>query len=547
MFQDLFTGSRFRCEGFFGGYSPAGGFDRVNIAICTIEKANSIINRLLEQDKLSDIGIIVLDEIHLLSDHNRGYILELLLAKILYYCRKYNHKIQIITMSATLPNTELLCEWLLAEHYVTDFRPVALTEMIKIGKEMYDDKQQLVRKMDPNYFHGIELVDHDDIAQLCIETILQNCSVIVFCASKDACETLCLKLAEFIYKYGKSANGIKLREFIDLKKIDEIKIQLQNSPVGLDSILEKGLSYGCAFHHAGLTTDERDVVESSFKSGVIKIIVATSTLSSGVNLPARRVLIRTPLFFGKMMNSLTYKQMIGRAGRTGKDILGESILICNEANSKIGKDLIYSKLTPISSCLDVNDSHLKRAILEIIASGVATTVKDLELFTQCTLLWTEKQIFFEVDTKSSSNISSSINAISNPIMKCLNFLLEYEFIRLQFDDEIKENIYIATMLGNACLSASLPPGDGMMLFSELQKARQNFVLDSELHAVYLVTPYSVCYQLQELNWLLFLDIWERLPSSMKRVGELIGIKESFLVRAMRNSKLDHKLLQIHKR
>lgn len=87
---------------------------------------------------------------------------------------------------------------------------------------------------------------------------------------------------------------------------------------GLDAELEKTISYACAFHHAGLTSDERDIVENSFRRGALRVIVATSTLSSGVNLPARRVIIRSPLFGGKAMNALTYKQMIGRAGRTGK-------------------------------------------------------------------------------------------------------------------------------------------------------------------------------------------------------------------------------------
>lgn len=94
----------------------------------------------------------------------------------------------------------------------------------------------------------------------------------------------------------------------------------------------------------------------------------------------------------------------------------------------------------------------------------------------------------------------------------------------------------------------MPPSDGFLLFSELQKSRQCFVLECELHAIYLVTPYSVCYQLQDIDWLSFLDIWEKLPTSMKRVGDLVGIKDSFLVRAMRkNAALDYKTLQIHKR
>lgn len=51
--------------------------------------------------------------------------------------------------------------------------------------------------------------------------------------------------------------------------------------IGLDTVLEKTITYGIAFHHAGLTTEERDVIEAAFKSGALKVIVATSTLSSG--------------------------------------------------------------------------------------------------------------------------------------------------------------------------------------------------------------------------------------------------------------------------
>lgn len=94
----------------------------------------------------------------------------------------------------------------------------------------------------------------------------------------------------------------------------------------------------------------------------------------------------------------------------------------------------------------------------------------------------------------------------------------------------------------------MPPGEGFLLFSELQKARQCFVLETELHAVYLVTPFSVCYQLQEIDWLSYLDMWEKLSNSMRQVGTLVGVKESFLVKAMRGgTKLDYKALQIHKR
>lgn len=132
--QELLRPSAIRVEGFFGGYSPPGEFDSVDVAVLTIEKANSIINKLLEQRKIGIVGLIIVDEIHLLSDPGRGYLLEVLLAKTLFFSWKFSYNIQIVAMTATLPNADALTKWLNAEYYHTNFRPIPLREMIKIGK-----------------------------------------------------------------------------------------------------------------------------------------------------------------------------------------------------------------------------------------------------------------------------------------------------------------------------------------------------------------------------------------------------------------------------
>lgn len=568
-FQELLSPAGIRVEGYFGGYTAAGTFDTTQLAVCTIEKANSLINKLLEQQKIEQIGCIVVDEIHMISDEGRGYILELLLSKILYVRQRYGHRIQIVSMSATLPNLDLLTKWLSAEFYFTDFRPVHLCEMIKIDQTLYDNRMQAIRKLDATFADGSLINDTDNVAQLCMETLLEGCSVIVFCPSKDWCEKLAIQLAGHVYALGKSKTklGEMVRNQIDLSAVDTMKEQLRSCPIGLDVTLSKCVSYACAFHHAGLTTDEREIIEVGFKSGAIRMLTATSTLSSGVNLPARRVIIRTPMFGGAIMNALTYRQMIGRAGRMGRDTLGESILICGSANVRSGKELVSATVKPLGSCLAAQKYvHLKRAILEIIAAGLATAKSDVEQFVNCTLLATDRGCVFvygEDDLIAATVGKKRLQPIRNdndeddadddgdtttdPIAHCITFLIRYEFIRIQRNDETNEVLYVATRLGLACLAASMPPADGFLLFSELQKSRQNFVLESELHAVYLVTPFSVCYQMVDLDWLGYLDMWERLPAAMQRVGEMVGVRESFLVRAMRGHKLEYKALQIHKR
>ncbi|KAM6145771.1 DNA polymerase theta [Phoenicopterus ruber ruber] len=560
--QALFQEVGVRVEGYMGSMSPAGRFSALDVAVCTIEKANGLINRLIEENKMDSLGVVVVDELHMLGDSHRGYLLELLLTKIRYVTEKVAKRqakmtgpgfcgIQIVGMSATLPNLGLLASWLDAELYCTDFRPVPLKEWVKIGSNIYDSSMNLVREFQPK----LQLKgDEDHVVSLCYETVCNGHSVLLFCPSKNWCEKLADIIAREFYSLQQAESSSKISALspvvVDREEINEVLDQLKRSISGLDSVLQRTLPWGVAFHHAGLTFDERDIIEGAFRQGLIRVLAATSTLSSGVNLPARRVIIRTPMFGGKLLDILTYKQMAGRAGRKGVDTEGESILVCKPSERSKGTALLQGSLKPVCSCLLRREgegvaSSMKRAILEIIVGGVANTPADVQTYASCTLLASS------LKESKWGNEKAQDKMQTGPIEACVAWLLENEFIQvLDSGNDVKAKVYHPTHLGSATLSSSLSPTEAMEIFADLQRAMKSFVLENDLHIVYLVTP--VYEEWTTIDWYQFFCLWEKLPASMKRVAELVGIEEGFLARSVKGkiiakTEKQHRQMAIHKR
>eukprot|EP00106_Octopus_bimaculoides_P021111 XP_014788553.1 PREDICTED: DNA polymerase theta-like [Octopus bimaculoides] len=558
-----------RVGGFLGSQTPRGGFKNVDIAVCTIEKGNSLVNRLLEDKQLDQLGVIVVDELHMIGDSHRGYLLELMLTKILFASKQNNSnksnrvkdapnknvQVQIIGMSATLPNLHVIAKWLDAALYTTNFRPVPLTECIKIGQTLFNSEMVKLHELNIN----TKLKDDaDHIASLCLETVSCGHSVLIFCPTKLWCEKLADNIAREFYHILRQKSVDQEEKVttsflpIDKEATHDIKVQLERSPAGLDFVLGKTVQCGVAFHHAGLTFDEREIIESAFRVGILKVLVATSTLSSGVNLPARRVIIRSLLFYGQVIDARTYKQMVGRAGRKGVDTEGESILICKVNEKARAYELLNAALPPIKSsfmkCLqDGPTASLKRAILEIIVSGAAISVSDVSLYTSCTLL----SASVEDEERRGNNVSL--------VSECIDFLKENEFISIRNitkEDsdcaETTESCFFPTKLGSAVLASALSPEEGLHVFTELQRARRCFVLESELHILYLVTPIYNQDIAANLDWYNYYCLWEKLDPGQHRVAELVGVEEGFIAKAIRGyipvkTSKQLRTLNIHKR
>ncbi|KAJ1551192.1 hypothetical protein HK096_002610, partial [Nowakowskiella sp. JEL0078] len=486
----------------------------------------------MEEGKMETLGIVIVDELHMIGDDSRGFLLELLLTKLRYVIPD---RLQIIGMSATLPNISTLATWLNAKLYITDYRPVPLFEFIKVGDMIFDSQFELVRKM--NYPKDPR--DPDMIVPLVWETIKDGNSVLIFCATREGCEKvtrnicLCLQL--------------QVSEEIMLQR-RAIVNELSRTPGGADPTLEISIMKGCAFHHSGLTMEEREIIEDAFRAGFINVLSATSTLASGVNLPARRVIFRTPMIGRSFLDTSSYKQMKGRAGRKGQDTVGESILLCTEREAQMVKSLVQSDLEPVISCLTADQKGMKRALLEIIVNGVASTMEEICLYVKSTLLFAQEKEFNE--------------KVKATTISALKFLLDTEMIiprelpdsQAKLTDDTNEistlgNLPAAlafTRLGQATVCSALSPEESKIVFGELQRALKSFVLEDELHIVYQVTP---TYMNHEPNWNNFLNIYMLLNETQRRIGDFIGVSVSYLNRAARGSTFGRTSEQdmIHKR
>ncbi|EPS63523.1 hypothetical protein M569_11260, partial [Genlisea aurea] len=487
---------------FYGNQGGGNLPSDTSVLVCTIEKANSLINRLLEEARLSELCTVVIDELHMVGDQSRGYLLELMLTKLLYAAGEGNvdfsseessgtsseksdpaRGLQIVGMSATLPNVSAVAKWLHAALYVTNFRPVPLDEYIKVGNAIYNKEMEIVRTLPKAANIGGK--DPDHVIELCNEVVQDGHSVLIFCSSRKGCETT----ARHVAKYLKRFCVDPLSELGDTFDISFALDSLRRSPGGLDVVLEETLPLGVAYHHAGLTVEEREIVETCYRKGLVRVLTATSTLAAGVNLPARRVIFRQPRIGRDFIDSIRYKQMAGRAGRTGIDTKGESVLICKPEETKKVSGLLDDCCSPLCSCLSEDKNGMTHAILEVVAGGIVQTANDINRYVRCTLLNSTKP--FEDVVKSAQD--------------SLRWLCHKKF--LEWNDEAK--LYSTTPLGLASFGSSLCPEESLIVLDDLMRAREGFVLASDLHLVYLVTPINVEV---EPDWELYYERFMKLSS-----------------------------------
>jgi ATP-dependent RNA helicase HelY len=292
---------------------------------------------------LTNLGSVVMDEVHYLADKFRGAVWEEVLIHLM-------ESVQVISLSATVSNAEEFGEWLgevrgSTEVIVSEIRPIPLYQHVLIGNRLIDlfsepgkvnpeilglEREALRRQKAPrgrrDRYDDSEnrLTRADIIDKLQRENLLPAITFIFSRAGCDAAVKQCLQA------------GIKLTSTEErLEIVTTAQRYTQNlAEEDLEVLGYRdwllALERGIAAHHAGLLPSFKGAVEDLFKRGLVKAVFATETLALGINMPARTVVLeKLTKWNGEAHVSITpgeYTQLTGRAGRRGIDIEGNAVV-----------------------------------------------------------------------------------------------------------------------------------------------------------------------------------------------------------------------------
>jgi POLQ-like helicase len=498
----------FVLEEYAGGRGPVPVKKRKSMRtlyLATIEKANIIITSLFEQNRLPEIGLFVIDELHMIGDGTaRGVTLETLIVKTKLAARHSLTHIRFLGMSATLSNFNDLRRFLDAEIIKDNFRPVQLKEMLKIGPNLYDVSKvssghQIQDAPIVRIFTEDDVKEDPDHLRLLVGDMIPAKSVLLFCPVKKQCEDASLLLTRIL------KNKSVLFNYKKEEKERLIRCISKSNGGTICSTMRRTLPFGIVYHHSGLTPDERQMIEEAFLRQIISCIVCTSTLAAGVNLPAERVIIRSPHVARDFISKSQYQQMCGRAGRAGLCSSGESILIGSPKDAKDIQKLLETGLPACTSALIGIENGMSSFILTLVRLGFARSIDQLnEIITQDTL----------------SGIQHPKHILTAQVSRCVQQL---KSLTLMTTEE-ETGLLRVSSVGSGVVRGLIDVEKSVTLYGELQKAQTALSLSNLLHLIYLTT---LLLDEREITLIpgqqAFLDAYDSLTEGEKTSAEMFGL------------------------
>ena len=307
------------------------------IIVTTPEKWDVITRKSTDMSYTNLVRLMVIDEIHLLHDE-RGPVLESIVARAIRRMEQTNDYVRLVGLSATLPNYQDVATFLRVDekkglfYFDASYRPCGL-------------QQQFIGVTEKKAIKRFQVMN-----EVCYEKLLEQAGknqTLVFVHSRK--ETA--KTAKFIRDMAIEKETIT--QFVRAEAATR-EILEQESQNVKDPNLRDLLPFGFAIHHAGMSREDRALVEDLFDDGSVQVLVCTATLAWGVNLPAHTVIIKGTQIYNPEkgrwveLSSQDVLQMLGRAGRPQYDTFGEGIIITNHSELQYYLSLMNQQL-PIES------------------------------------------------------------------------------------------------------------------------------------------------------------------------------------------------------
>jgi helicase len=310
--------------------------------VATTEKFEAICRAASLRTALAEVSCLVVDEIHLLGDAARGALLEALLARV----RGQDSPVRLVGLSATAANADQVANWLGARSVRTTWRPSRLTWQLPLTPASGDRSVQNATRM--------------QMATAITTMVTQDGgSVLVFCGSKRNVRATALAIAA---TRGAHTRGV--------------------DPDDLPRLHQICTSVGVGIHYKDW--DHKRDAERGFRDRELDVLVATTTVAAGVNLPARAVVVRDTEIGINELNVATVQQMFGRAGRIGAgETEGWAYLVVDETERAAWQAQLVAGYTVTSHIAEGLADHL----LAEAAQDRIHTVADAEQWWMSTLAY----------------------------------------------------------------------------------------------------------------------------------------------------------------
>ena len=368
--------------------------DDADIVVATSEKFDSLMRN--KTDFLNRVSIVVADEVHLIHDRSRGPTMEVNLARV----KHERPEAQILALSATVGNADQIAKWLGAKRIQSDWRPVVLRYgtvcdgLVEPRLQVGPDKEKM--QLPPPF----ELPEAgEELRNVLLSTIQDSGQILIFRGTRRYAEGSATKLGKWMFKRMQTwlKDPEEKPESLDIEErlsaLAEVARNIEGSEEStmMGERLAEALRGGVAFHHAGLTSSQRKIIEDAFRNRLLFAICATPTLAAGVNLPARRVVVRDLSRWedglSRPLPRMEVHQMLGRAGRPRYDSVGDAWLIARHLEHADDIAEMYFEQDPeaVESKLAA-DPAMRVHVLAAIATGGQRDRDSLGRFFQSTFL-----------------------------------------------------------------------------------------------------------------------------------------------------------------